>query len=110
MVVSALVYLARANRYIGVGLGEYARAVLLPGIAPYLIGLICAWLARPWLAWAGTGRWQLMPVLAVFGVIYSLSAVAFLYWVMCDWAEREDLRERFFHTVRGVLPLKGQPA
>jgi len=110
MVLSALLYQAYTNRCLGLGAGEYARQVLAPGIAPYVIGAACAWLARPLFAWAGTGRWQLLPVLAACGVVYCLLSVALLYRGMCDWGEREYLRKQLFHTVGGLARLKRQPA
>ncbi len=110
MLLSALIYQAYTNRYLGVGMGEYARQVLVPGIAPYPVGFVCAWLARPLFDWAGTGRWQMLPVLAACGIVYGLAATALLYRVMCDWGEREYLRKQLFHTVGGLLRLKRQPA
>jgi O-antigen/teichoic acid export membrane protein len=110
MVLSALIYQAYSNRYLGLGMGEYARQVLAPGIAPYLVGFVCAWLARPLFAWVGTGRWQLLPALAVCGVIYSALTTALLYRVMCDWSEREYLRQQLSHTLGGLMRLKRQPA
>ncbi|MEP7338947.1 MAG: oligosaccharide flippase family protein [Acidobacteriota bacterium] len=109
MVLSALIYLAYTNRYLGLGMKEYARQVLAPGIAPYLVGFACAWLARPLFTWAGTGRWQLLPVLAVCGTVYGLSSMALLYRGMCNWAEREYLRKQLFHTFGGLMRLKRQP-
>src|SRR5262249_29595804 len=53
MVLSALLYQAYTNRCLGLGIGEYTRQVLAPGIAPYVIGFACALLARPLFVWAG---------------------------------------------------------
>lgn len=110
MILSALIYQSYSNRYLGLGMGKYARKVLAPGIAPYLVGFVCAWLARPLFAWAGTGRWQILPVLAVCGIIYSLLTIALLYRVICDWSEREYLRQQLSHTLSGLIRLKRQPA
>lgn len=110
MVLSALIYLAYTNRCLGLGMGEYANKVLVPGIAPYTVGLVCALFARPLFVWAGTGRWQLLPVLAACGIVYCLASMALLYRGMCDWGEREYLRKQLFHTIGGLMRLKRQPA
>lgn len=110
MVLSALFYQLYTNRLLGLGIREYAWKVLAPGIVPYLVGFACAWLARPLIAWTGAGRWQLLPVLAVCGIVYSLLSTAILYRLMCDWQEREYLRKQLVHTLGGLMRLKRQAA
>jgi O-antigen/teichoic acid export membrane protein len=98
MVLSALLYLAYTNRCIGLGLGEYARQVLAPGISPYLVGFALEWLTRPWFVWAGAERWHILPALGACGVVYGLLSTALLYRVMCDWSEREYLRKQLIES------------
>ena len=110
MVASALFYLSYTNHCLGLGIGEYTRKVLAPGIVPYLVGFALMWLARPWFAWAGTGRWQVLPILGACGVVYSLLSIALLYRVICDWGEREYLRKQLIHTLSGLVRVKRRPA
>ncbi|MFN0085247.1 MAG: oligosaccharide flippase family protein [Blastocatellia bacterium] len=109
MVLSALVYLGYTNRYMGLSMALYARQVLLPGIAPYAVGFACAWLTRPAFAWAGTGRWQTLPVIAVSGLGYMAVTTALLYGGMSERNERERMRRQFMEMFGRLRGMKGQP-
>ncbi|MDS4070031.1 MAG: oligosaccharide flippase family protein [Candidatus Competibacter sp.] len=112
MVLSGGAYMFYTNRLLGIAARHYLWRVLLPGLAPYAIGLGLAWLARPWLAVAGTERWPLLGVLTVCGTLYAVIAGALLYWALCDWGEREYLRRQLQHTLSGLLgkATKGAPS
>jgi len=76
--------------------------VLLPGLAPYGFGLVLAGLTAPWFATVGTGRWPLLGLLFICGLLYSALTGAFLYWAL-DWGEREYLHRQLRHTLGGWL-------
>lgn len=110
MVLSALFYQVFTNRYLGLGMGVYARQVLAPGIVPYVVGFACAWLARPALAWAGTARWQILPVLAICGASYTVLVAALLYRGSFNEDERRTLQVQLSHVFDWLRRLKKQPA
>lgn len=105
MVVSALVYLAATNRYLGVAEGAYWWKVHLPGLVPYGFGFALAALAAPWLH-SGLSRWEGLAVLAVAGVVYSAVVPAVLYRGFCDAGERAYLREQAQRTLVRVWPRR----
>ncbi len=110
MVLSALFYQAFTNRYLGLRMSVYTRQVLVPGVAPYFVGFLCAWLARPALVWAGTGRWQILPVLAVCGVVYVVLVAALLYRGFHSEDERRNLQAQLSPVFNRLRRLKKQPA
>ncbi|MDX2034420.1 MAG: oligosaccharide flippase family protein [Blastocatellia bacterium] len=110
MVLSALIYQGYTNRYMGLSMTRYARHVLLPGVAPYALGFACAWLARPAFAWAGTGRWQTLPILGVCGIVYGLLTTGLLYGGLSEKGEREHLRVQTAQLFVRVRGLRRMPA
>jgi len=85
-VLSATFFVLRANRLMGVHLGEFLRRVVWPGIMPYLLAAPLALLFRavPW----GTGRWVLAGYVVSAGIGYSLVFLAATYWIILDQGER----------------------
>src|SRR5262249_28158454 len=98
MVASALVYISYTNRFLEIGLSEYAWKVLAPGLAPYVLGFALSWLTRPLFERADGSRWKTLSLLAACGTIYMPIVIALLYRLMCDWGEREFLKKQLIHT------------
>jgi len=67
---------------------------LLPGAIPYLwgYGLISA--IQPWLAELNPGRWELILILAIVGVFYTLLTASFFYAFLCTHEEQQQIRQK----------------
>jgi O-antigen/teichoic acid export membrane protein len=102
MVISSIGYMLYTNRFLHITPTTYLWRVLLPGLAPYGFGLALAWLTAPWYAAVGTGRWPLLGLLFISGLLYSALTGAFLYGAL-DWGEREYLHRQIRHTLGGWL-------
>lgn len=105
MIVSALIYLAATNRYLGVAERDYWWRVHAPGLLPYAFGFALAAAASPWLR-PDLTRWQTLAVLLVAGTAYAVIVPAALYRLCCDWGEREYLRLQAWRSLRGILPRR----
>ena len=106
--LSALLYIGYTNRVLAVPHGMYVWKVLMPGVVPYAFGFGMAWLTQPWLSGL-TDRWAILIPLGMSGLVYSLLVAVFLYRVVCDWGEREYLRQQIGHTLQRFLPMKWRP-
>ena len=95
-IISALMYLVRGNKKLGLANKQFIRSVLLPGIVPYLwgYGILCA--IEPWLVLYAPyfNRWQLIAVLAILGMIYVVLTMAFFYAFLCDTNEQADIKKK----------------
>jgi O-antigen/teichoic acid export membrane protein len=109
MVLSALLYMLRTNRTLGIAQVEFARSVLLPGIVPYLIAAGLAQVVTPMFPEALNNRMDAFSVLAMSGLLYGITVPALVYRVFCDWGEREFLRRQFVHAALSFLPWRKQP-
>ncbi len=110
MVISALIYQGYTNRFLGISPARYARQVLLPGLAPYAVGFACAWMTRPVFSWAGTARWQILPALAICGLLYSLATAGLFYLGISDKSERDLLRGQIGQLSVRLRGLRRVPA
>ncbi len=92
-ILSALIYLYKGNKRLGLKHWPFIRLVLLPGAVPYLwgYGLIAA--SQPWLDALNPGRWQLITILGVIGLLYLLVATGFFYAFLCDAEEQKQIRQ-----------------
>ena len=90
-VVSAAYFVAHANHVLGIGAGPYMRRVFLPGLAPYLIGLLFAWPAYHWVSIAH--RWTGALILGGMGLCYTAAVVAVIAGLVLDSGERLWFRE-----------------
>ena len=106
MILSALVYNAYNNRLLGISNFRYAVKILFPGLLPYLVALGIAFLARPWIGWAGTDRGVLLVVLGLCGVLHLLVSCVVFYGFVFDPSEREIVKRRIRERLRGTLPKR----
>ncbi|HZT33954.1 MAG TPA: polysaccharide biosynthesis C-terminal domain-containing protein [Bryobacteraceae bacterium] len=90
--LSAVFFLRRANRLLRIPGWEYFRRVVVPGVAPYLVGLVVAYPATRLIE--GVSRWTGAAYVILTGMVYSaLLAVVVDRFV---WEKGERL---WFHAV-----------
>jgi O-antigen/teichoic acid export membrane protein len=85
-VISASVFLWHSNRLLGVTLPQYGRAVIVPGMVPYLVAIPFAPLAV--LAATHTGRWAAAGCIAALGALYSLALLFVVDRLVLETGER----------------------
>jgi len=104
-VVSAAIFLRRANRLLGVSPLRYWKSVLFPGFVPYLVATPFAFPA--YYALAHFNRWITAGCVAVLGAIYSLV----LLWVINRFV-LETGERLWFHAVisQRLGKLRGRAA
>lgn len=94
MVLSALIYIYRNNRFLEVPQWHYFKHVFLPGLLPYLIGgalyLLLAPLMIPYLK----ERWTLFYTFLGALTLYLLIAIPLYYFIFLDREERLFLKQR----------------
>ncbi|MGY6631124.1 MAG: lipopolysaccharide biosynthesis protein [Wenzhouxiangella sp.] len=94
MIISAVLYLAYTNRFLAIGQGLFWRQVLLPGLLPYVTGLLLAVVARPWLAQVGESRLGSLAVVLIAGLAYVLVQGVITWRLQLADSERQFLRQR----------------
>jgi O-antigen/teichoic acid export membrane protein len=97
MVLSSLIYICLANRFMLVSQLGYVKEVLLPGFIPYAIGFLLFWLSRGWYESVATDRWRILPYLITMLAIYSITAPLFLYFFILHEDEKKYLSQRFLN-------------
>lgn len=110
MVVSSLIFQVYANNQLGVSQREFFMRVLLPGLAPYVIGFALASVTSGIVEMHPADRLEAFYTLALNGALYVIITPLFIYRLMCDWGEREFLRRQTIHSVRSLLPRRWRPA
>ena len=103
MVVSAAIYIATVNRFLGVRERDYWRAVHLPGLLPYAFAFGLAALGGGWLG-PERSRWETLAALTVAGALYAAVVPAILYRGCCDAGERAYLRGELRRLLARVRP------
>ena len=93
-VLSALLYLIRGNRHLGLGLKRFMGSVLLPGMMPYLIGYSLYAAIESWVVPGEVNRWQLIAILGTVGVFYLTLTGGFFYAFMCDKDEQQQILQK----------------
>lgn len=99
-VVGSLIYLARANRTIGIANGRFFRQVLLPGLVPYAWGFALFSLINPWLAPLAGQRLWLLGALTAAGVVYMVWSLGYLWLVQLAREERQAIAASISRRVR----------
>lgn len=99
MILSALIYMASTNGFLGLGQWRFVARVLLPGLWPYATGFALSLLAGPWIAAVGTDRWGSALLVLTMGLCYSLTQAGLLWLLQLERGEKDYLTER----VRGRL-------
>ncbi len=93
-VLSALIYLCRGNYQLGLKHRQFIRFVLIPGAVPYLFGYGIMTAIQPWLAALDPNRWQLIIILGIVGVFYTLLTVGFFYAFLCGEDEQKLIQQK----------------
>jgi O-antigen/teichoic acid export membrane protein len=85
-VISAAYFIHHANKLMGVSFKQYFKAVLLPGIMPYLPGLALS--VPVTLAVTHVNRWTGAGIIGAAGLIYSLIVLILIDRTVLDMGER----------------------
>ncbi|MFM8333592.1 MAG: lipopolysaccharide biosynthesis protein [Candidatus Methylumidiphilus sp.] len=93
---SSMLYLLYTNSQIGIGQWRFVWQVLLPGLAPYVLGYGLAFAAHDTLQQLGTGRFVLIAALAVLAAAYGALLALMLYGVFCQTDERQSVKRVVF--------------
>ncbi len=109
--LSAVFFLWRANRLLQISVGRYWKAVVLPGIVPYFIGLIFAapvsYLVTRTNRWAGAG------VIGIAGVLYSVLLLIVVTRFVLETGERlwfqAVLRSKISWLILRLRAMLSQP-
>jgi len=98
--LAAAIFLVRAHKVLGIPLQKYARQVLLPGFAPFLVGLPMG--AVGLLFFTHLSRWEEVGALTLLGSVYM--ALCLLLIAAAVLTEGEKL------WFRAMIPVKRRPA
>jgi len=93
-ILSALIYLLAGNYHLKLKFWRFVGSVLLPGIVPYLFGYGLITAISPWLGMVNANRWQLILILGIVGVFYTLLSLGFFYAFMCGNEEQGQIRQK----------------
>jgi O-antigen/teichoic acid export membrane protein len=108
-VISASVFLWHANRVLLVSLSQFCKAVIFPGLVPYVVALPSIPLAA--YAVAHFGRWAAAGWLALIGLLYSLALAFVVERFIWETGERYWIHETIaarLSRFRRSRPLKQQ--
>jgi hypothetical protein len=61
---------------------------------PYLWGFGLMAAIQPWLTELNPDRWQLIFILGIIGVFYTLLTVGFFYAFLCNGTEQSQIRHK----------------
>lgn len=107
MVASSLAYLAYANRTAALPQLSWARAVLLPGLSPYVVAGLVFLASTPLLHVARSGRGPAILLVLATGAVHTALSGFVFYRLHCDWGEREFLKKQAIHTVGSLFAKAG---
>lgn len=115
MVLSAALYEAYTNRYLGIRQWAYFRQVWLPGLLPYGVGFAIAALLEAGPGSVAADRVHALAVLFGGGALYAVIVLPLLYGVICRESERAVVRAAvarllppvLARRVPALLPLAG---
>lgn len=89
-IVSAIGFIIHANRILAIPWRRYVRFVLIPGTAPYLVGLLVSMPA--WILVSRFSRWQGVWLIGGIGIVYSAGVLLLADRVVLESDEREWFR------------------
>lgn len=85
-VVAAIIFICWANHLLAIPARRYLEFVVIPGLVPYLVGLVFALPA--YYGVAHTSRWGGAAVMTVVGALYSLALITVVSVGVLDLGER----------------------
>jgi len=103
MILSALLYFAYTNRFLGIRQQVFLRRVLLPGLLPYVTGFALLLLFTPWVASVANDRLGSLAVVLAGGLAYVTVQSALLWFLQLTDIEKSFLRSR-------LTPMAGRLA
>ena len=106
MVLSALLYFAYTNRFLGVRQQTFVRHVLLPGLLPYLTGFALVLVFSPWTASVADDRLGSLAVVLAGGCSYVVIQSALLWCLQLTDSEKTFLRGRIAASAGRVAVLR----
>ena len=87
-IVSASILMGRVLFVLDLNLGDYLRAVIVPGLAPYGVAALLAWPVSR--AVAAAGRWTGAAILLAAGMVYAAAAAGILFrWLLTDEEKKQ---------------------
>jgi len=104
IVCSSFLYMLYANRKLAVSQWLFIRKVLLSSLSFYLVGGLLAYASHQWVT--AVGRWQLILLIGVAGVIYTLICIGLIYFVFADGEERIYFRDQARKILGRFIPSK----
>jgi O-antigen/teichoic acid export membrane protein len=103
-VVSAACFLWHSNRLLEVSLRQYSKAVIFPGIVPYLIALPLAWPVQ--FAVEHVNRWNGAGVVLSAGILYTLVLLFVVDRLIWESGERLWFHAIVANRLPRLLPTK----
>jgi len=101
MILSALLYCVWSNRFMKISQLLFLRQVLLPGVTPYLTGIVLFVLYTPWMASSVDSRSGSLMVVLATGATYVTVQFALMWYLQMSDGEKSFLRDRFMP--RGLM-------
>ncbi len=93
-VLAASFFLAHANKLLAISLGRYLKSVVVPGVVPYVVGLVFAYPVT--YAVEHSTRWAGAVAIVLAGILYTIAMAAVVDFFV--WEKGERL---WFHAVIG---------
>ena len=85
-VVAAIIFICWANYLLAIPARRYLEYVVIPGLAPYLVGLVFA--VPAYYGVEHTSRWGGAAVLTAVGALYSVALITVVSVGILDLGER----------------------
>ena len=102
MILSSLFYILYNNNLFGVSQIEYLKKVVIPGLIPYFLGFVVMKTLSAWCAWTELSRWNLVGVMAIAWLAYSLLTGLFIIRTALNRKERAILFSQIANTGRAM--------
>jgi hypothetical protein len=91
-IISALIYLAQINHYMGVSQLKFILTVLFPGAFPYFCGFFSLLTLNALWSTPVVDRFSAFSFLSAGGILYVFTTLPGIYWGIYDSHERAELR------------------
>lgn len=102
--LSALIFIIRANQLLQISTKDYIVRVIIPGLIPYLVGLLVA--IPVTLLQGGLDRLALALLVIAAGLVYSLITAGLIVFVIFDRGERAWFQSIAARYLNRLLPKK----
>jgi O-antigen/teichoic acid export membrane protein len=99
--LSALVFILHANRLLQISARDYVVRVIVPGLAPYVVGILVA--IPVTMMQSGLDRLELAMLVIAAGMIYSIVTIGVTVFIVFDRGERlwfQSIAARYLNRLR----------